>query len=181
MRFFLIFIISISLFASCTQTPPTTPLTREDYLRAGKWVLFSSTKHIHIWSGADTTKDVFSYMPTCLQDDTLVFSTAHMGTRYYGATRCSGGDPDHVSFSWGLSNNGNNIYIYNNVHDLFFPTDPSPFNNVDNIITDSASVNGMFTYFSADHFIMAYQIYGHDVTYPHYTDTITYVNTYTKY
>jgi len=166
-------------------------------IRTGKWKVTSTTKHSHlygkVWPYRDTTVNVMAYTQSCLLDDYMTFNTIYKAQRHYGTYTCLPGDPDLTDVNWGLSNDGNNMYIYGKVNDWFYPVDTMDLlhNNI-NLNT----VNATISYFSPTSFILTYQAYfPTDTIYMNaihagiqapdlmatYIDTVTYTRTFVQF
>jgi hypothetical protein len=118
MKYFLLSLSAIVLLAACQKTPKND-VTRENILRNGKWKIASGSLVAKLQSGKDTTLNFPPMIPTCNQDDYLVFDSLYTGAVYGGATKCSPSEPDYIRFSWQLLNNGNTI-VFNNPLNLLY-------------------------------------------------------------
>jgi hypothetical protein len=120
MRKYLILILPVLLiYAACGKKPGTSIQTRENMLRKGKWKMSSGTLTMKLPSGADTVLNYMNWIPSCRQDDYLVFDSGFVGAIFSGGTKCNASDPDSISFVWQLTNNQNYINLYNGF-DFFY-------------------------------------------------------------
>ena len=107
------------ILVACSKKPVITP-SREDMLRTGKWKVSSGTVHGRMPNGKDTAIDYVKFvMPDCIKDNYLVFDSLYKGNMFNGALRCDSGQGDRIPFSWRLTNNGNNIDLYNGLNFLY--------------------------------------------------------------
>ncbi|NDC42579.1 MAG: hypothetical protein EBZ77_13705, partial [Chitinophagia bacterium] len=100
------------LFASCTKEVTNTK-SRADMLRTGRWRVDQSTVILTGPNGKPYTLDYGKYRKKCIVDNYLKFDSLNRGAVHNGGTSCSIADADSISFQWMLTDNDQNITIYN--------------------------------------------------------------------
>ena len=196
MRYFLLFAASVIVLASCQKTPTPTQ-SREDVLRSGTWRMTSAT--IIYKEPYDTLSRpvLFGYtwlntradrqrsqnvvtLPnkyitdTCRWDDYMKFGLNNTAAYFGAAMKCNIAEPDSSSFTWYLSNGGNNINFVNNNYAF-------ANNNIQATITDfgansfTIQYNEIYSYIDSPLYINAAPI-THDTVWT--KDTVYYKVTY---
>ena len=106
MKKYLILSLSlILLFAACNKKPGASAPTREDILRSGKWKITSGTLTVTLPNGKDTTLNYMDWIPSCRQDDYIVFDSGIHAALFSNSTKCNVSDPDSISFQWLFTSN----------------------------------------------------------------------------
>lgn len=110
--------LGLVFFTSCEKA--TTPTTREDELRDGRWKLSNVTLKIDPFIGNDTMIQVYdSVYKKCEKDNYIVFMTNRQATQNNHLEKCGAGEPDEIPFTWELYNNGEGINFWN-ANETFF-------------------------------------------------------------
>jgi hypothetical protein len=206
MKYFLLSLSAIIFFTACQKTPKDT-VSKENTLRSSKWKISSGTLTVKLPSGKDTSLSYLGLLPSCNQDDYLVFDSIYSGAVYGGSVKCSPSEPDYVRFTWQLLNNATVLSI-NNAVGLFYKEHmtinppvadtvrPNPL-IVDTLYNasytvspfDTAVINGALTNFTTNSFTISYSIpstYLDTTEYHAYnpvltSDTVNYSITYTSF
>lgn len=159
MRYCLLFLLALSVFASCTKTE--TPESKEDMLRAGKWWIESGTKVTHKpYPEKDDTAAM--EMPECKNDDRLVFRDGTAGGHTTGGEKC-GPELDEYAFTWGLTDNDTKMYLYDVLSFM-----------------GQEDVNAKVKEFSGSKFVIVYDSYAYSQDNGFKTDTTTHTITFRK-
>jgi hypothetical protein len=110
------FILSLSvlllLIVACSKKPTSTT-TQENTLRGARWKVSGGTFTMKAPNGIDTSIPYTGIIPTCHQNDYLVFDSAYSGAIYSGSNKCIASEADSIRFNWNITNNGKNINFYN--------------------------------------------------------------------
>src|SRR4051794_40664330 len=110
-KFGILILLVVVIIASCSKN--STPIAgRSDMLRTGKWTLASGSVTMKLPSGKDTTLNYLNFLPSCHQDDYMIFRDNQDASMFSNSTKCNVGDPDSVTFKWGFANNNNNLSLY---------------------------------------------------------------------
>lgn len=173
MKYFLLSLSAIIMLAACQKTPKAT-VSKENTLRANRWKISSGTLTVKLPSGKDTTIPYVGLLPTCNQDDYLVFDSLDYGAVNSGSIKCSPSEPAEISFTWQLLNN-NTILSINNAKNFFYASGmtmspPTP---------DTISVNPfkVDTVYKLDYFVGPFDTSAVNATVSNFTDnsfTLTY-------
>ncbi|MCB0700971.1 MAG: hypothetical protein H6551_05015 [Chitinophagales bacterium] len=122
---YLVLILSVMIVAIGCQKleAPNTP---EEMLRVVDWVVDTGwVRTIKKADGVTVTADVdqtAAYVkPDCVKDDKFIFRENHEGARNTGELPCSINETTELQFTWGITNGGKNMYIYDAKE--FFKTD----------------------------------------------------------
>lgn len=165
MKYVLIALLGITLFAACTKVD--SPASREEELRNGRWHRSGLKIKYDPYIGDDKLEDYYANsLPDCKKDNYIVFGINHDALLRSGDNRCSDvPDPDNVAFYWSLENNKNRITLLN-ANDMFF---------------DSSTIDAKFEKYSNNQFEISYVEYQPNAFNMTKKDTITYYFTFTKF
>ncbi len=97
-----VLVSSLFLLSSCDKDNNTTPKTKTQLISQGSWKFSSATIN-----GSDAT----AMVQACQRDNIIVFAAAGTGNASEGATKCNGGDPDNIPFTWNFANNETTLHI----------------------------------------------------------------------
>ena len=114
MKYCILALSVIILFASCSKTPNPQATSKEELLRAGKWKISGGTVRGKLPSGLDTTVSYLSFvLPLAWQDDYIKFDSNGYAKVYSGALKIDPSQPDYQSFLWKFNSNQTTIDFYN--------------------------------------------------------------------
>ncbi len=140
-KYFLTALSVILILVACNKKPTTTTTPdREAMLRTGKWKISGGTFTMKLPNGADTTLNYTDYITDCHKDDYIMFDSLMHAAVYSGTTKCDLSDPDHIPFVWKLSNDGNNIDLYNGFNNLYGAYDSIYGAHFDTLINDGTTL-----------------------------------------
>jgi hypothetical protein len=98
-------VCSVILILSSCKKNSDSPNSASAILISGKWQITASTSTFTI-AGDNQTVDIFSSLPSCVQDNYYIFNSDGTGTTDEGATKCDDSDPQTTSNgNWQLLNN----------------------------------------------------------------------------
>lgn len=111
MKYIILFLSVIVVFASCTEQTVDVPESRQDMLIKAQWQLIGIEVTARDTFGIDTT---YAWaLLDCKKDDKLEFKANFKGIHHTGDARCYYNETDQYAFTWELTNNGNNLGMYN--------------------------------------------------------------------
>lgn len=115
MKYTLLILSIVFVIAGCKKLE--VPATKEDMLRASEWQL--DTGWVRTIIKADGDQNPASIDKTdpyvkqeCETDDKLIFRENHEGAHIPGEMTCSINETAEVQFSWGITDAGEGMYIY---------------------------------------------------------------------
>jgi len=98
-------VFSVILILSSCKKDSNSAKGGSAILTSGKWQITASTSTFTI-AGSTQTNDIFSLLPSCVQDNYYIFNPDGTGTTDEGATKCDDSDPQTTSNgNWQLLNN----------------------------------------------------------------------------
>ena len=162
MKYFLLSALILIGFASCEKA--TTPESREDELRKGKWKKIAGTEEWDPAIGEDKLINYFAALDTCKKDDYLVFGTNFSVSQFTGV-RCDNSEPEEIPFRWDLYDNGKSINFWS-ANQTFF---------------NQSAVSAPFVSYSPNEFTIKYTEYLPNKTDSLKRDTVTYTHTFAKF
>lgn len=111
MRYCLLILSAILVVSSCTKVEQTP--TRGDVMRDGKWQVESGTYKYRVFRNGAYKDSIETYKITdCFDDDFIVFGEGNKGEHVTGEKFCNINETANMDFTWGLTNGGNGINIY---------------------------------------------------------------------
>lgn len=118
MKYFLLALTAVLLFASCEKNPTVTP-NRENLMRAKKWRISGGTLRVRKPNGIDTNLEYLRFVDSCYLDDYIKFDSLNFGNLFSGDTRCNAADPTARFFTWRLYNNDKYIDLSDGFNTIF--------------------------------------------------------------
>jgi hypothetical protein len=162
-RFSLCMLSMLVFFAACTKT--TTPLSREEEIRGGRWKVLNGTVRLDPNVGKDTVYSFGNYTTPCKRDDYFVFLENYNAEQRPGDTACSPADAESIPFRWQLFDDDKGIYFLNATETFF----------------GESTVKANFVNYYKGRFTIRYVKYLIDPVDITKADTLTFTTTYTKY
>src|SRR5258708_3673009 len=100
----LIACLSIVLFSipACQKDDNPAPKTNTQKISTSTW------KFSTAFSG---TTDVSAFINACIKDNVYTFAAVGTGSMDEGGTKCNGGDPQTVSFTWNFATNETILHV----------------------------------------------------------------------
>jgi len=111
MRYFILLLSAIAIFASCTKQTVTVPESKEDVLIASKWHLVKIMLTVRDTFGQDSTYEWA--IDECKKDDNLEFKANYQAVHHTGDNRCYNNESGEYAFTWQLTDNGKTLGLYN--------------------------------------------------------------------
>ncbi|MBA3829369.1 MAG: hypothetical protein H0X33_10570 [Taibaiella sp.] len=180
MKYFVLPLFALLIFASCTKPAPTQVLSVEDMLRTGKWKVSEGSDTFKTFSfGFAQDTVVIDSIPDCHQDDYIVFGPNLNGFIYSGTKKCDVSEPDQIGFTWQPVNNDSGINFFGaaslfgrSIYDRRFVNYSPSGSNI---------VNTRLLSFSQSNFVLQYYVTFTDPFKPKKTDSIRYTLTFTNF
>lgn len=119
MKYFLLALSVVVIFAACSRTPQTPSQSRADILRTGRWKVSAGTLSIKKPNGYDTGLNYLNFIPKCHQDDYIVFDSQMHGAVFSGPIKCDPSDADSIPFIWQLVANNGEMDLYNGFNCIY--------------------------------------------------------------
>jgi hypothetical protein len=111
MKYIILFLSVIVVFASCTQQTIDVPESQQDKMIASQWQLDSITVTVRDTFGIDST---YTWaLLDCKKDDKLEFKANFKAIHHTGDTKCYYNEAGEYDFTWQLSDNGKTLGMYN--------------------------------------------------------------------
>jgi hypothetical protein len=116
MRYLILFLSVIVVFASCSKQTVDVPQSKQDMLIAAKWHLIDIKVTVRDTFGVDST---FEWLiDDCKKDDNLEFDSSFQAIHHTGDARCYNNESEKYAFTWQLTDNGKTLGLYG-VDDFF--------------------------------------------------------------
>lgn len=116
MRYLILFLSVIVIFASCSKQTVDVPQSKQDILISAKWHLIDIEMTVRDTFGRDSV--IQWLIDDCKKDDNLEFDSSFQAVHHSGDARCYNNESAEYAFTWQLTNNGKTLGMYG-IDDFF--------------------------------------------------------------
>ena len=140
MKYCILALSVIMLFASCSKTPNPQATSKEDILRSGNWRISGGTVRGKLPSGLDTTVSYTQFLlPTCWLDDYIKFDSDYHAKVYSNTNKCDPSQPTYQSFYWKFNRNATTLDFYNGFNLTYAWSDSIAPWHFDTLVNDGSA------------------------------------------